>query len=154
VNDDGGGRGGSRVVGFFDTLYTLVFPLQPFIPLVVLSFSLSQIDRFTSHRLFTSPLFSLLPSTLPFLYWPSLYLLFPSLTTSFPSYFTMTSTTFSLFFALITLVLLSTVSGRPVQDLPVSARSLEGQGVNIPLRTVPFIRRHVRVSRFGYDLEV
>jgi hypothetical protein len=70
---------------------------------------------------------------------------------SLSSSFTMLYSNDTFLFALV-LVLISSiasVSARPVESSSSStplARSLEGEGINIPLRSVPFVRKYDKVS--------
>ena len=64
--------------------------------------------------------------------------------------------THTFLFALVLVLIssISSVSARPVESIqPAFARSLEGQGISLPLRSVPFVRKYDKVSNddFGQD---
>jgi hypothetical protein len=56
----------------------------------------------------------------------------------------------TLLFALVLVLIssISNVSARPVESpQPPLARSLEGQGISLPLKSVPFVRKYDKVSQ-------
>lgn len=56
--------------------------------------------------------------------------------------------TFLFAIVLVLISSISNVSARPVESSqPPLARSLEGQGISLPLRSVPFVRKYDKVSQ-------